>query len=44
MMIKVSELIKDSDFATNYIIHRKQGVWEKGRFHLKEEQKYLMLV
>lgn len=37
-MIKVSELIKDSDFATNYIIHRKQGVWEKGRFHLKEEQ------
>ena len=37
-MIEVSELIKDSDFATDYIIHRKKGVWEKGRFYFKEEQ------
>lgn len=37
-MIDVSELIKDSDFAENYMIHRKKGVWENGRFHLTEEQ------
>lgn len=37
-MIDVSELIKDNDFATEYIVHRKKGIWEKGRFHFKEEQ------
>ena len=39
-MIDVSELIKDSDFAESYIVHRKKGVWEKGRFHFKEEQSF----
>lgn len=37
-MIDVSELIKDSDFAESYMVHRKKGVWEKGRFYMEEEQ------
>jgi len=37
-MITVSELIKDSDFAENFIVHRKKGIWENGRFHFKEEK------
>lgn len=37
-MIEVSELIKDSDFAENFIVHRKKGIWENGRFLFKEEK------
>ena len=39
-MIDVSELIKDSDFATSYVVHRKKGIWKKGRFCLEEEQSF----
>lgn len=39
-MIDVLELIKDNDFATSYIVHRKIGAWEKGRFYVKEEQSF----